>query len=165
MHGHMNVKFCEISGFSWFYYKENRYDARSHERKIWLPASNIGFTACSILPFDAWTKHCAVQYNTYVQNRQLCTNDKEVACALRGLFSKELVLENARNITEVARCSTIQRVCSEKPVEGKTGNLFFFSKTQTLELIQRLFALFLCLLRRSDLSRGKGKGKVKVCSP
>ena len=48
-------------------------------------------------------------------------------------------------------------MCSEKPEEGKTGNLLF-SKTQTLELMQRLFVPFLWLLRRSDLSRGEGKG-------
>jgi len=26
-------KICEIGASSWFYYKEIRYDARSHERK------------------------------------------------------------------------------------------------------------------------------------
>ena len=35
----MTKKVCEISAFSWFYYKETCYDARSHKR--------ILSTACS----------------------------------------------------------------------------------------------------------------------
>jgi hypothetical protein len=35
-HVEFHVKICEISASGWFYYKEICYDARSHERKIYI---------------------------------------------------------------------------------------------------------------------------------
>ena len=77
------------------------------------------------------------------------------------------VFENTRNITEVARCRTIQRVSPGETSRRENCEpiFFFFENTKAGINTAIICSVLFMVLRHGDLSRGKGKGKVKVCSP